>query len=297
MTMTRRPDAHDFSGRDLRFHPVDPTGAGTLRPDQVARYNEQGFVSELDVFDAAEAASLRSYIDGLLESVLAAADNRNSYSINSYHPVCAGLWDVVTEPRITALVRDLLGDDAVCWGTHLFAKLPGDGKEVPFHQDAVYWPFTPTKTTSVWLAIDDVDAGNAAVQFVPGSHLDGPIVHEVLDLDGSRVLGRRATGMDERPARFVNELRSGQVSLHSDLLLHGSEANTSTRRRAGLTLRYAAAEVRLMDGFDEWGRSAVHVLDGDPSGFWGNRPRPVGERPDLMAELWGDFDGQAVDAG
>ncbi|MCU1456431.1 MAG: Phytanoyl-CoA dioxygenase [Actinomycetia bacterium] len=287
----------NFTGRDLRFHPADVETAITLSPTAVETYNAQGFVSGLDVFDRDEATAVRGYIDGLLDSVLQADDHRNSYSINSYHPVCAGLWDLVTEPRITALVRDVLGPEAVCWGTHLFAKFPHDGKEVPFHQDAVYWPFTPTKTTTVWLAIDDVGADNAPLQFVPGSHLEGPISHQLLDLDGTRVLSRRATGMETRTGRAFNELRAGQVSLHSDLLLHGSDANTSDRRRAGLTLRYAAAEVRLIDGYDEWRQAAVHVLDGDPSGFWNDRPRPDGERPELMAELWGDFDGQSVDAG
>jgi hypothetical protein len=277
-TLTRRPDPADFTGRNLRFHPAAPGAARTLAPADVERFNADGFLSAITVFGADEAAEIRSYIDGLLDVVLRAG--RDSYAVNNDHPVCAGLWDLVTEPRIVALARDILGPRLVCWGTHLFAKLPGDPKEVPFHQDAVYWPFEPSRTVTVWLAIDDVDADNAAVQFVPGSHLDGPIVHEALDPDGTRVLTRRATGMDERPGRFTNALRAGQVSLHSDLLLHGSDANRSSRRRAGLTLRYAAADVRLLDGYDSWRASAVHVLDGDPSGFWPHRERPDGDHPE-----------------
>jgi non-haem Fe2+, alpha-ketoglutarate-dependent halogenase len=281
-TLTRRPDPADFTGRDLSFRPADETAARTLRTDQVGAYNTQGFVSGIDVFTEGEMADIRAYIDDLLVSVLASADGRDSYSITNYHPVCAGLWDILSEPRILALVRDIVGPEAVCWGTHLFAKLPVDGKHVPFHQDAVYWPFEPAHTVTVWLAIDDVDGDNAPVQFVPESHLGGPIAHEALAPDGSLVLARRATGMDARPERFANVLRAGQVSLHSDLLLHGSDANQSNRRRAGLTMRYAAADVRLLDGYDEWRGDAVHVLDGDPSGFWEDRPRPGGERPDLM---------------
>lgn len=295
MTVTR-PAAEDFTGRDLRAHPADPEAATTLSAGQVDHFNRHGFVPAVDVFDAAEATTLRRYVDGLLDAVAGAPDKRNSYSINGYHVVCAGLWDVVTEPRIAALVRDLLGPRIVCWGTHLFAKLPGDGKEVPFHQDAVYWPFTPARTVTVWLAVDDVGLDNAPMQFVPGSHREGPLRHEVLDLDGTRVLGRRALGMEARPQRYANVLRSGQVSLHSDLLLHGSAANTSSHRRAGLTLRYAAADVRLVDGFDAWRQASVHVAEGDRSGFWRDLPRPAGEHPELMAEKWGDFDGQPADA-
>lgn len=293
---TRKPDPIDAPGRDLRFHPADPARARTLSPEQVEHYNTEGFVAPLEVFDEAKATEVRTYIDGLLDAVVSADDRRNSYSINSYHHVCAGLWDIVTDGRVVDLVADILGPNIVCWGSHLFAKMPGDGKEVPFHQDAVYWPLTPSKTVTVWLAVDDADAGNAAMQFVPRSHLEGALEHEVLGLDGTRVLGRRVKGIEHRPGRYVDELRAGQASLHSDLLLHGSDANASDRRRAGLTMRYAAADVRLIEGYDIWRKSAVHLRDGDPDGFWYNRRRPDGERPELMADFWGDFDGQPLDA-
>ena len=249
---TRKPDPVDAPGRVLTFLPADPDATSTLTRSEIDHYNTQGFISPVDVYDAADAARVQRYIDELLNAVLGAGDRRNSYSINSYHHVCAGLWDIATAPRIVDLVEDILGPHIVCWGSHLFAKLPNDGKEVPFHQDAVYWPLTPSKTVTVWLAIDDADADNAAMAFVPGSHLAGPLEHESLALDGTRVLGRRARGVTEATPKFVNTLRAGQASLHSDLLLHGSSANTSDRRRAGLTLRYAAADVRVIDGYDHW---------------------------------------------
>ena len=39
-------------------------------------------------------------------------------------------------------------------------------------------------------------------------------------------------------------LIAGQISIHSDMLVHGSAPNRSPRRRCGLTLRYCAADVR-----------------------------------------------------
>ena len=295
-TTGRKPDPIDAPDRELAFHAANPAHVRTLAAADVEHYNAQGFVSPITVFDDTEAARIRTYIDNLLAAVLGAGDRRNAYSINSYHHVCAGLWDLVSEPRIVDLVQDILGPNIVCWGSHLFAKLPHDGKEVPFHQDAVYWPLTPSKSVTVWLAIDDADRDNAAMEFVPRSHLAGAIEHESLALDGTRVLGRRATGITEATPRFLNALRAGQASLHSDLLLHGSAANTSDRRRAGLTLRYAAAGVRLIEGYDVWRKNAVHLRDGDPDGFWTNRRRPQGEAPERMADFWGEFDGQPLSA-
>ena len=45
----------------------------------------------------------------------------------------------------------------------------------------------------------------------------------------------------------------------------------SDRRRCGLTLRYAAAEVRA---HLDWHQKGVWVSGGDPTGHWSNRTRP-----------------------
>lgn len=295
MSVERRPDPTE-GDRELTFCLADAAAAETLTPLQVEHFNRHGFVSPIDVFTSDEADRLRRYIGELLDDVVNADDRRNAYSINCYHLVCEGLHDLVTEPRIVDLVADIVGPNVVCWGSHLFAKLPGDPKEVPFHQDAVYWPLTPARTVSVWLAIDDADDGNAAMQFVPGSHRRGEIEHVQEELDGTRVLGRTVADPDLVTDPFTNELRAGQVSLHTDLLLHGSSPNTSDRPRVGMTLRYAAADVRLIDGYDYWRKNSVVVRGADPDGFWFDRRRPDGEHPEKMAGLWGEFDGQPIDA-
>ena len=67
------------------------------------------------------------------------------------------------------------------------------------------------------------------------------------------------------------ELKAGEASVHADLLLHGSEANTSDRRRCGLTLRYTPGSVRAYLGWDQKGV----VVAGDPVPHWSNRERPA----------------------
>lgn len=290
----RKPDPLT-GARDLSFHPADPNGGDVLTVSQIEQFNRDGYISGVRIFDTKEADDLRVYIDNLIEQVISAPDQRNSYSINTYHVVCERLYELAVEPRILACVKDLLGEEVVLWGSHLFAKMSGDGKVVPMHQDAVYWPLTPSKSVSVWLAIDDADAENAAMQFVPASHRLGPLEHEELGLGEGRVLGRQVVEPEQYAERFVNVLKSGEISMHSDLLLHGSDANRSDRRRAGMTLRYTHASVRLIDGYDSWRKSAVHVMKGDVDEFWYNRRRPEGEHPEKMADLWGGFDGQEME--
>ena len=287
----------DDDGRDLSFHPADPARARTLSAGQIEGFNHDGFVSPLPAFSREEIDRLRAYLDGLIKAVIDAPDPRNSYSINTYHMVCEGLYDLIHTPMLLDYVEDIVGPDIVLWGSHLFAKLPGDGKAVPLHQDATYWPLSPTKSVTVWLAVDDADEENAAMEFVPGSHRLGPLPHEVKALDGTRVLRRQALEPDQYGDRFVNTLRAGQVSLHSDLLLHGSAPNRSHRRRAGLTLRYAAAEVRPVPGWEWWTMPSVHCRGSVPE-HWSHWRRPEGEHPEKMAAVWGEFDGNPIpDAG
>src|SRR5262249_39667545 len=156
-------------------------------------------------------------------------------SISTAHAKYGRVWDLLTERRIVAVVRDLLGDDVIGWGSHYFCKMPGDGKRVAWHQDASYWPLTPSKTVTVWLAGADADRDNACMRFIPGSHLHGHLTYRMTEESGSNVLDQEVENAEGVGRPIDVELKAGEVSVHSDLLLHGSEANGSARRRCGLT--------------------------------------------------------------
>jgi non-heme Fe2+,alpha-ketoglutarate-dependent halogenase len=280
----------DADPRDLSFHAAGSSDTKVLTDKQIAAFNENGFLSSLPALDATEISGVREYIADLLKKVVDAPDQRNAYSIFNYQIACRGMYEIIQTPAILDYAEDLLGKNLVCWNTHLFCKAPHDPMRVPFHQDAVYWPLTPSRTITVWLALDDVDEENAAMQFVPGSHLSGPVVHEQKSLDGSRALKREAVAPGLPGEYFTNALRAGEISVHSDLLLHGSAANRSDRRRAGLTIRYAPADVRPLPGAEWYVSSAVHCRGTIP-GHWPNRRKPSSEHPELLSHLWGDFDG------
>ena len=83
------------------------------------------------------------------------------------------------------------------------------------------------------MAIDDIDEDNGPMQFVPGSHLHGPIHHNPSDPDEHNVLNLTVPEPDswgDGSVTTISPLRAGQASLHSDLLLHSSDANSSSRR-------------------------------------------------------------------
>ena len=262
--------ALDRIDRQLAFFPVRNERPQRLSPAQLDEFNARGYVTGIRIFPDAEIAAIRGRFDALLQQVL--ADGGDSYSISSAHLRLADAYDLLADDRIVDYVSDILGPDVVGWGCHYFCKMPHDGKRVDWHQDATYWPLTPSKTVTVWLAIDDADSGNACMRFVPGSHLRGPLPFEVAD-DESTVLNQKVRGVDEFDPPVDNELHAGAISLHSDLLLHGSEANDSNRRRCGLTLRYCAAEV---SAYLDWNLKGVVLRGSDPARHWADPPRPPG---------------------
>ncbi len=259
--------------RDLQFFPLGVTNPQKLSATDIEHYNAHGYIYPIDVFDAEEIAAMRQYVDDLLPKAMAAG--WSNYDITNWHKYCRGLWDIVTNAHILDYVQDLLGETLILRHSHLFAKLPRDGKRVSWHQDASYWPLSKSKVVSAWLAIDDVDVDNAAMQVIPGSHLGAQIPFERSTADEENVLDQRVSNPEQYGAAPVAfEMRAGQMSLHSDWILHGSEPNESTRRRCGLAMRFLSADVRAYDG---WNQHSIVCRGTDPSGHWADHPRPDGE--------------------
>jgi hypothetical protein len=257
--------------RDLSFHPSTNAAPRFLTSEQIARFNRDGYLKPFRIFDAAEIAELRGYFDRLLGKYV--AEGKDSYSISSAHLRHGRVWDVLTNPRVVRIVADLLGPSVIAWGSHFFCKMPGDGKTVSWHQDSSYWPLTPSKAVTVWLAIDDADPGNANMRFIPGTHVLGHLTYKLSETDPSNVLNQTVPEVEKYGAPVDVQLKAGEASVHSDLLLHGSEANTSSRRRCGLTLRYTPGDVRAYMGWQDKGV----VVAGEPPPHWANRPRPEEE--------------------
>ncbi|MDG2305281.1 MAG: phytanoyl-CoA dioxygenase family protein [Candidatus Binatia bacterium] len=251
----------------------------------MSRFNEQGFLSPLEVLNPSEADQARSYFDGLFEELRRRDDGRNSYAILGYQARCRGIWELARHPRILDRIEALLGPDFVCWSTHFFCKLPEDSRPVPWHQDASYWPIRPTKTVTAWLAIDDVDAENAPMRFLAGSHRQGRLPWR--RAGETAILHQEIPQAHRLGVPVDNVLRAGQISIHSGTIVHGSEVNRSRRRRCGLALRYVPSSCDVL--IDD----ARHLLEsavpgrGD-TGRWRRNQPPSGDDLSMVHHFYCD---------
>jgi non-heme Fe2+,alpha-ketoglutarate-dependent halogenase len=99
----------------------------------------------------------------------------------------------------------------------------------------------------------------------------GHLTYTLSENDEGNILNQTVVDAETLGEPVNVELKAGEISIHSDLLLHGSEANQSSKRRCGLTLRYCPAIVRAGLG---WNAKGVVVSGKDESDHWANPTRP-----------------------
>lgn len=146
------------------------------------------------------------------------------------------------DPDIVDLVADVIGDDVILWGCHVFCKPAAEGYETPWHQDGHYWPIRPLATCTVWVALEPSTVANGCLRVIPGSHREQRL-HEHLHEEATDLtLNQRLADDTFDPAQAVDiELEPGQMSMHDVYMIHGASANRSTQRRTGVALRYMPA--------------------------------------------------------
>jgi len=149
------------------------------------------------------------------------------------------LLELASHPDLLDMAEQVIGPDLIIWGSQVFSKPAGDGLALPWHQDGEYWPMRPLATVTIWVAIDPSTRENGCLRVIPGSHKLGLLGHE-RDDDEGLVVNRTIPGIDESAAYDV-ELERGQVSLHDAMVVHGSAANPSGKRRCGYAIRYMPA--------------------------------------------------------
>lgn len=265
------PDQNSIAAvdRDIRFFPTPDERSAVLSKGSIETWNRDGYLGPLDLYEKAEILEIRDYFDELLAKTL--ASGQDSYSISSAHLKHGRVWDMLSHPMLVSYVRDLLGEDVIGWGSHFFCKMPQDGKKVDWHQDCSYWPLTPSRAVTVWLAIDDADAENGCMEVYTGSHLHGLIDFEASGSESGNVLNQSVKDPEKYGRHQLTPLSAGQISIHSDLLVHGSSPNDSNRRRCGLTLRYCPASVTAYLG---WNRKGVVVSGQASPKSWPGAKRP-----------------------
>jgi len=223
--------------------PATATNPYRLTSAQQSFYHENGYLLGLPpIFSREEMARINAELPNLLALL---QPGETSKDIREWHETSTYLYEIVQNPRILDLVEGVLGPNFYAWASNFFIKEPRNAATVGWHQDAYYWPMAPHNSVTVWLAFDDVDEVNGGMKLLPGSHRGGIIKHKRSTQTSSVLSLELEDGSDFKADHAVQfRLKAGECSLHDDRAIHGSPANPSDRRRAGLTIRYSGTNVK-----------------------------------------------------
>jgi len=216
-----------------------------LSENQRAAFERDGVLFPIPVYDEERIALMQSR----LEVLGRARSGQLPPGLNvKVHLIVPWLWNIVHDSRILDPIESLLGPDILCWSSSFFDKPPFSPRFIPWHQDAKYWGLTRPDAVTAWVAFTSSDVENGCMRVVPSSHARQ--LPHVGDSDPDNMApsgGKLSPAVDEADAVDV-VLAPGQMSLHHQMLVHGSRPNMYGRRRNGFAIRYIAADLAHAGG-------------------------------------------------
>jgi len=217
-----------------------------LTSNQLKQYEDEGFVSPIDIFSKEKAKEIRNEIELIEKDMPKELEKSGRYNVHLISPL---LDEVTHNPKILDAVESLIGKNILVCGTTLFIKNPFVKGFVSYHQDAKYIGLEPYNWVTAWVAITESNEENGCMRMWSGSHKDNLKDHDQMFNEGN--LLTRGQTINNVPKEKVKSLvlKAGQMSLHHPKVVHGSELNKSNDRRIGFVIQsYIGTNVKQVLG-------------------------------------------------
>lgn len=219
-----------------------------LSPQQVARFDEDGYVIVRKLFTAQEMDLLIriAKADREMDKASGRKDAQGGVSRlrlrNEFHDDIYSAC--VRCRRMVDPMEQLLRGEVYHFHHKMMLKEPRVGGAWEWHQDYGYWykhnsclfPFM----ASAMIAVDQATKENGCLQVITGSHHCGRIEHGVTGEQTGADMERVTALLERLPLVYV-ELEPGDVCFFHSNLLHRSDQNRSERPRWSLIGCYNAA--------------------------------------------------------
>ena len=226
-----------------------------LSDEQVAHYNEMGYVSGIKLLDENHLELLKKELNEVrdpkhpLHHLFHEFHSNESTNENSVLFHSLGHWrigqtfhDILWNPAFVMAASQLLGNRSVrFWHDQLFCKPAKHGGVVAWHQDYSYWTRTvKMQHLTCWTGLDDATTENGCIHYIPKSHkwglLDAPNLAG--DMNGLMQYLTKEQKAAFKPVAI--ELKKGYGTFHHPLMVHGSYENHSDISRRACVLNVFA---------------------------------------------------------
>ena len=245
----------------------------------VAFYREQGYLLVENVLDAATLTKIRKAIAGLVAKAAGVKTHNDVYDlepthtpenprvrrIKTPHKVDPFFLEIVRQPKMTSILKALLGKDVRLHGSKLNVKAPKYGSPVEWHQDWAFYPHTNDDILAIGVMLDDVELENGPLLVLPGTHRIDKVWNHHLD-------GRFCGAMDPTATPDLDYSKAvpcigkaGSCSFHHVRLVHGSAQNTSDKPRQLLLYECTAADAWPLLNFKDLDEFNSRMVCGEPT--------------------------------
>ena len=227
-----------------------------LSSNQLKQYEDEGFVSPINIFSNMKAREIRDEIELIEKKMPNELTKSGRYNAHLISPL---LDEVTHNQDVLDAVESIIGNNILVCGTTLFIKNPGEGGFVSYHQDAKYIGLEPHNWVTAWVAITNSDENNGCMKMWSGSHKENLKEHDQ-NFNEKNLLTRGQTINNVPDDQIVSlVLNAGQMSLHHPKTVHGSGVNHSKDRRIGFVIQsYIGTNVKQV-----LGRNGVQLARGE----------------------------------
>lgn len=219
-----------------------------LSPEQIATYQENGFIVIDNFLTDNELQQWRTYVDEAIEQRAdrKLADGRMRDGDAYYDKVFVqrinlwqdhdGMRELMHDKHLGKMAATLAGVDGIrIWHDQALVKMPW-GNPTGWHLDNPYWSFSSRNAISIWVALDDATLHNGCLYFIPGSH-------KTATYDNTDI-GQNIGDLFEVYTDWATQeaipapMKAGSCSFHNGLVAHGAGANMTPGKRRAMTCAY-----------------------------------------------------------
>ena len=226
-----------------------------LSSNQLKQYEEEGYLSPIDILSSSEALEAREEIELIEKKMPHEINNSGRYNV---HLISPKLDSIVHNSKVLDAVESIIGKNILVCSTTLFIKNPNKKGFVSYHQDAKYIGLEPHNWVTAWVALTNSNENNGCMKMWPRSHLDIKDHNEKFDEGNLLTRGQTVENVPENEIKSI-ELKAGQMSLHHPRIVHGSGINKSNDRRIGFVIQsYIGTNVK-----QTLGKNSVQVARGE----------------------------------
>src|ERR1051326_415075 len=159
-----------------------------LTPAQVEQYRELGYLVVPDVLGRELLAEVKRRVDAIVAEAAKVTGHTDVYDLEDSHspqePRVRRIKtphkhfpffnELTRNPRITAILAQLIGENIRLHGSKLNMKSAGYGAPVEWHQDWAFYPHSNDDVLATGIYLDDCGHENGPMCVVAGTH-KGPV--------------------------------------------------------------------------------------------------------------------------